>query len=85
MPKAGFKRDGKAIAGILHNDPGVQAAVDAGAELIYSQMSEAEKQGAFISEPYHTDRYARAVVVPADEQAKHGTGTRAGQAAASNG
>jgi hypothetical protein len=85
MPKPGFTRNAKVIAGILHNDPGGQAAVDDGAERILAQMSEAERATAFLSEPYHTDRYVRAVMVPADDQAKHGTGTRAGQAAASNG
>jgi hypothetical protein len=79
VAKKGFTRNAKVIGGILHNDPGGQAAVDAAAEEIYSKMSAAEQEDAFISEPYHTDRYVRAVVVPADEQAKHGTGTRAGQ------
>ena len=85
MAKAGFTRNAKVIGGILHNDPGGQAAVDAAAEGIYGQMSEAERASAFLSDPYHTDRYVRSVMVPADEQAKHGTGTRAGQAAATNG
>lgn len=82
MAKQGFTRDARAFANILHNDPGAMAAVDAGVEEIYGNLSEAEKADAFISEPYHTDRYVRALVVPADEQAKHGTATRAGQQAA---
>ena len=82
MAKAGFTRNAKVIGGILHNDPGGQAAVDAGVEKVYGNLSETDKADAFISEPYHTDRYVRALMVPADKQAKHGTATRAGQQAA---
>ncbi|WP_374159080.1 hypothetical protein ACEWX3_07610 [Mycobacterium sp. G7A2] len=74
MPKKGFTRDAKVIASILHNDPGGQAAVDAAAEQIAGRMNDDE---AFVDEPYHTDRYVRPVRIPADTQAKYGTGTRA--------
>ena len=83
MPKEGFTRDASVIASILHNDPGGQAAVDAAAEKILAQMSAEEKANAFLSDPYHTDRYVRAVMVAADIQAKHGSGTRAAQKVAS--
>lgn len=77
--KKGFTRDAKVIANILHNDPGGKAAVDAAAERILAQTDDSES---FLSDPYHTDRYVRAVMVPADKQAKHGTGTRAASRAA---
>lgn len=76
MPRPGFRRNSKAIANILHNDPGGQAAVDQAASQILDATGDPE---AFLSDPYHTDRYVRAVMVPADNQAKHGTGTRAAQ------
>lgn len=85
MPKEGFTRDAGVIAGILHNDPGGIAAVDAAAQNIFNQMSAEEQKDAFISEPYHTDRYVRAVMVAKDRQAKHGAGTRAAQKAAVSG
>lgn len=74
MPTEGFTRDARAIADILHNDPGGQAAVDAAAAQI---LADTNDPNSFLSEPYHTDRYVRAVMVPAEAQAKHGTGTRA--------
>jgi hypothetical protein len=77
VAKQGFNRDGKAIARILHNDPGLQAAVDEAAQRILDQTGEPD---AFLSDPYHTDRYVRAVMVPAHKQAKHGTATRAANA-----
>jgi hypothetical protein len=79
MPKDGFNRDARVIAGILHNDPGGQAAVDAAAQSILDEMNDAE---AFVGDSYHTDRYVRPVMVPEDAQAKHGTGTRAAGKAA---
>jgi len=78
--KEGFHRDSSVIASILHNE--AHAEIDAAVEEIYGNLSAMEKADAFISEPYHTDRYVRAVVVAADHQAKHGTGTRAAQKAA---
>lgn len=79
MPRPGFKRNPKAIANYLHNDKGGQAAVDEAAQRILDRTNDPE---CFLSDPYHTDRYVRAVMVPADSQAKHGTGTRAAQAEA---
>lgn len=75
MAKPGFKRNGKAIARILHNDPGGQAAVRAAAKQIASQIP-----GATIDE-YHTDRFVAGVVVDAAAQAKDGVATRAAGAA----
>ncbi|MGV0793022.1 hypothetical protein [Mycolicibacterium sp. XJ1819] len=72
--KAGFRLNRKTIAKILHNDPGVRRAVDAAAEKVLAKTGDEE---AFLTEPYHTDRYVRGVMVPADKQAKNGTGTRA--------
>ena len=79
MPKPGFTRNAKAIANILHNDKGGQEAVDDGAERILAETGDKE---AFLSDPFHTDRYVRAVMVPADKQAKYGTGSRAAQSQA---
>ena len=73
MARSGFRRNSKAIAGILHNDPGGKAAVKAAAEKILAGMNDPE---AFLVE-YDTDRYVAAVKIPADTQAKHGTATRA--------
>lgn len=84
MPKPGFKRNSKTVANILHNDPGGQAAVMAAAEQIKAQIEAngqfdgSHSDEVFISE-YHTDRYVAGVNVPADDQAKYGTGTRAAQ------
>ena len=78
MARQGFKRNSKAISGILHNDPGGKAAVKAAAEKILADMNDPE---AFLVE-YDTDRYVAAVKIPADTQAKHGTATRAAQKAA---
>lgn len=72
--KGGFKLNKKTIKDVLNNDPGVRAAVDAAAQTVLGKMGDPE---AFIDEPYHTDRYVRPVRVPADTQAKYGTGTRA--------
>lgn len=72
--KRGFTRNHKVIGDILHNDPGGQAAVDAAAEQALQRTGDPEAR---LSEPYHTDRYVRSVEVPADNQAKYGTGTRA--------
>lgn len=78
MAKAGFNRDAKAIARILHNvDGGKRAA----AQRIFDNLPEDVKAESFIT-TYHTDREVVAVVVPADKQAKHGAGTRAAQQAA---
>ncbi|MFV8242177.1 hypothetical protein [Mycolicibacterium peregrinum] len=76
--KKGFVRNSKAIANILHNDPGIQAAIDAAAQ---RAVNEADDDEVFLGDAYHTDRYVRPVMVPADSQAKHGTGTRAANAA----
>lgn len=79
MAKSGFKRNGKAIAGILHNDPGGKAAVKAAAEKILARVNTdnaSHSDEAFLTE-YHTDRYVAGVVVRAEDQAKHGTATRA--------
>lgn len=82
MAKAGFKRNAKAIANILHNDPRAQAAVMEAAERVKAEI-EAQRDPAkshsdevFLSE-YHTDRYVVGVNVPADEQARDGIATRA--------
>lgn len=74
MAKQGFKRNAKAIAGFLHNNPAAQAAVDAAAEQVRAATGDDE---VFVGDAYHTDRYVRPVVVPADKQARYGTGTRA--------
>lgn len=79
MAKQGFKRNSKAIAGFLHNNPAAQAAVDAAAEKVLAQTNDPE---AFLGDPYHTDRYVRPLIVPADNQAKHGSATRAAGRAA---
>jgi hypothetical protein len=76
-PKKGYTRDAAAIGNILKNDPGGRAAVDAAAQQVLNAMPPAEREGAFLTEGYITDRYVRAVKVPKDMQAKHGTGTRA--------
>lgn len=73
MPRPGFKRNSRVVAGILHNDPGGKAAVKAAAERVLAATNDPE---AFITE-YDTDRYVAGVVVGADKQAKHGTATRA--------
>lgn len=72
--KKGFVRDSRVIADILHNDPGGQAAVDAAAEQALQRTGDPEAR---LSEPYHTDRYVRSVEVPADNQAKYGSASRA--------
>lgn len=74
MPRYGFRRNSKAIANFLHNDPGGHARVDAVAQKNLDATGDDES---FLGEPYHTDRYVRPVMVPADKQAKHGTATRA--------
>lgn len=80
MAKAGFKRNAKTIAKILHNDPGGQAAVRAAQQRVFDALPEDVKAEAFMVE-YHTDRFVGGVVVPADSQAKDGAATRAaGQA-----
>lgn len=81
MAKKGFVRNPRAIANILHNDPGGQAAVDAAAERVLAETGDDES---FVSDPYHTDRYVRAVMVPADKQAKYGTATQAANRAANS-
>jgi hypothetical protein len=73
----GFHRDAGAIGAILKSDPGVIAAVDAGAAAILAQIGATED--AHLSAGYITDRYVRSVKVAKDSQAKHGTGTRAAQ------
>lgn len=78
MASEGFTRDAGVIAAILHNDPGGQAAVDAAAKELVDAANDLDRDGeAFLGDPYHTDRYVRPVMVPAQSQAKHGTGTRA--------
>lgn len=79
MAKQGFRRNGKTISSILHNDPGGKAAVKAAAEKILARISPEDashSSEAFLTE-YHTDRYVVGVVVRADDQAKYGTATRA--------
>lgn len=71
MAKPGFTRNAKAIANILHNDPGGQAAVRAAAAQV-SASSNAERV-----DEYHTDRFVCGVVVNAADQAENGSATRA--------
>lgn len=74
----GFTRDAGAIANILHNDPGGRAAVDAAAQELVDAANDLGREGTTIlGNAYHTDRYVRPVMVPAESQAKYGTGTRA--------
>lgn len=70
MAKEGFTRNAKAVAGILHNDPALKAAVKAVADGI------AEDAGGEVVE-YDTDRYVAGVKVPAHAQAKDGVLTKA--------
>jgi hypothetical protein len=74
MAKKGFKRNPAAIAKILRTDPAGQAAVRAAAEKIIAKTGDSE---AHIEEYQSKDRFVAAVVVGADNQAKHGTATRA--------
>lgn len=69
MAKQGFKRDAKVIADILKHDPGLQAALKAEAEAL-------AKDSGGVVEQRETDR-AQFVVVPAHEQAIHGSLTKA--------
>lgn len=74
MSDAGFKLTpaGKAAIGdIAKNHPGIKAVVRAVAADVLSRAP-----GAHIAE-YTTDRFVNAIQVPADEQAKHGTATKA--------
>jgi hypothetical protein len=73
----GFHRDAGAVGAILQGDPGVIAAVDAGAAAILAEIG--ATKDAHLSAGYVTDRYVRSVKVRADSQARHGTGTRAAQ------
>lgn len=77
MPKAGYTRNSKAIARILHNvDGGKRAA----AQRVIDNLPEDVKAEAFTT-VYHTDREVVGVVVPAVAQARDGVATRAaGQA-----
>ena len=74
MSKDGFTRFPGVIASILHNDPGGQAAINAAAADLLAKADDPE---AFLSEPYHTDRYVVALMVPMDNQAKRGSATKA--------
>lgn len=70
MAKEGFNRDAKAISNILHNDPGLKAALKALAEDL------AKDAGGEVVE-YDTDRYVAGVKVPAHAQATDGVLTKA--------
>ena len=83
MAKPGFKRNPKAIARILHNDPGGQAAVREAQQKVFNRLPEDVKEEAFTVE-YHTDRFVGGVMIPADVQAKTGAVTRAAQQVASD-
>lgn len=60
-----------AIADMAKNHPGIQAVVRAVAADVLKRAP-----GAHLAE-YTTDRFVNAIIVPADEQAKHGTATKA--------
>ncbi|OKH70815.1 hypothetical protein EB72_24790 [Mycobacterium sp. SWH-M1] len=74
--KAGFQLNYKQVAKILKSDASA-SAVRAGAEQILANVI--DDDSAHIDE-YTTDRRVAGVVVRADKQAKHGTGTRAANA-----
>lgn len=57
-------------ANVLHNDKGVQAAIRAIA------TEGAHKAGGHVEE-YHTDRFVAAIVVGEQDQAEHGSATKA--------
>ena len=57
-------------AHILHNDPGVKKAIKGIA------TEGAHKAGGHV-ETYNTDRFVAAIVVGEEDQAKHGSATRA--------
>jgi hypothetical protein len=60
-----------AIGNIAKNHPGIKAVVRAVAADVLARAP-----GAHVAE-YTTDRFVNAIQVPADEQAKHGTATKA--------
>lgn len=60
-----------AIADMAKNDPGIKAVVRKVAAGVLKRAP-----GAHLAE-YTTDRFVNAVIVPADEQIKHGTATKA--------
>lgn len=68
--RAKFVMSKKWGAHVLHNDPGLQKAIKGIAE------AGAAKAGGHVEE-YHTDRYVAAIVVGAEDQAKHGSATKA--------
>jgi hypothetical protein len=70
MAKKGFNRNAGAISNILHNDPGLQAALKAVAEDL------AKEVGGEVVE-YDTDRYVAGVKVEAWKQARDGVLTKA--------
>lgn len=73
MAKAGFTRNSKTVARILHQvDGGKRAA----AEKMMESLPEDVKKDAFVT-VYHTDREVVGVVVPAVAQARDGVATRA--------
>lgn len=71
MAKAGFKLNRRTVAEILKSDEG-RAAL----RVVAEQIRERAGAEAFLEE-YETDRAVVGVMVPADQQARHGVATRA--------
>lgn len=81
MVKQGFKRNSRTVAKILHtHDGGKRAAADKLVANILAAHPELTERDVFVR-VYHTDREVVGVVMPADLQAKFGTGTRSANAA----
>jgi len=77
MAKPGFRRNAKAVARYLHTvDGGKRAAAEKLRDRILAEHPELTERDVFIK-VYNTDREVVAVRMPADLQAKYGTGTRA--------
>lgn len=73
MAKAEFRLNYKAVGKFLKTDPGGKQAIREAAEQIRDKTGDPET---WLDE-YETDRFVVGVMVPADKQARRGTGTRA--------
>jgi hypothetical protein len=77
MAQPRFKLNYHNVGKFLKNDEGGKQKLREVAHKVLEQTGDDE---AFLEE-YETDRAVVGIVVPADKQAKHGTGTRAAAAA----
>lgn len=73
-----FKLNRRTVRTIMREDNGLEAALEDAAE---ETLSEAGPNATI--DKYRTDRMVAGIVVPADEQARDGTATRAAQQTAS--